>query len=73
MFRLFPTVNSAGLTIEIYHKGTLLKSIHADGSGNPILPVVGKTTNLLLNFEGSVNVEIEITKWGETTIWKEYN
>lgn len=73
MFRLFPTVNTAGLTIEIYHKGTLLKSIHADGSGNPILPVVGKTTNLLLNFEGSVNVEIEITKWGETTIWKEYN
>lgn len=73
MFRLFPTVNAAGLTIEIYHNGTLLKSVHADGSGNPIIPVVGKTMNLLLNFEGSVNVEIELTEWGETVIWKEYN
>lgn len=73
MFRLFPTVNTTGLTIEIYHKGTLLKSIHADGSGTPIIPVVDKTTNLLLNFEGSVNVEIEITSWGETVVWKEYN
>lgn len=73
MFRLFPTVNAAGLTIEIYHNGTLLKSVHADGSGNPIIPVVGKTMNLLLNFEGSVNVEIELTKWGETIVWKEYN
>jgi len=73
MFRLFPTVDATGLTIEIYHKGTLLKSVHADGNGNPIIPVVGKTTNLLLNFEGSVNVEIEITSWGETVVWKEYN
>lgn len=73
MFRLFPTLNTAGLTIEIYHSGTLLKSVHADGSGNPIIPVVGKTMNLLLNFEGSVNVEIELTEWGETVIWKEYN
>lgn len=73
MFRLFPTINAEGLTIEIYNKGTLLKSVHADGSGNPIIPVVGKTTNLLLNFEGSANVEIEITSWGETVVWKEYN
>ena len=73
MFRLFPTLNATGLTIEIYHNGTLLKSVHADGSGNPIIPVVGKTMNLLLNFEGSVNVEIELTEWGETVIWKEYN
>lgn len=73
IFRLFPTVNAAGITIEIYHKGTLLKSVNADDSGNPIIPVVGKTTNLLLNFEGSVNVEIEITSWGETVVWKEYN
>lgn len=73
MFRLFPTTNGSGLTIDIYHNRSLLKSITADGSGNPIVPVVGKTTNLLLNFEGSVGVEIEITGWGETVVWKEYN
>lgn len=73
MFRLFPTANGSGLTIDIYHKGALLKSIKTDGSGNPIVPVLGKTTNLLLNFEGSVSVEIEITGWGIETVWKEYN
>lgn len=73
MFRLFPTTNGSGLTIDIYHNQTFLKSIKSDGSGNPIVPVVGKTTNLLLNFEGSVSVEVEITAWGEETVWKEYN
>lgn len=73
MFRLFPTTNGSGLTIDIYHNGSLLKSITADGSGNPIVPVVGKTTNLLLNFKASVDVEVEITGWGETVVWKEYN
>lgn len=73
MFRLFPTTTSNGLTIDIYHNRSLLRSITTDGSGNPIVPVVGKTTNLLLNFEGSVDVKIEVTGWGETVVWKEYN
>lgn len=73
MFRHFPTTNGSGITIDIYHNRSLLKSITTDGSGNPIVPIVGKTTNLLLNFEGSVGVEIEITGWGETVVWKEYN
>lgn len=73
MFRLFPTMNGSELTIDIYHDRSLLKSIKADGSGNPIVPVVGKTTNLLLNFEGSVGVEIEVADWGVETVWKEYN
>lgn len=73
MFRLFPTTNGGGLTIDIYHNRSLLKSITTDSSGKPIVPVVGKTVNVLLNFEGSVGVEIEITGWGETVVWKEYN
>lgn len=73
MFRLFPTTNGDGLTIDIYHNRSLLKSITTDSSGNPISPIVGKTTNLLLNFEGSVSVEIKITAWGETVIWKDWN
>lgn len=73
MCRLFPTINGKGITMDIYHNQSLLKSITTDGSGTPIVPIVGKTTNLLLNFEGSVGVEIEITGWGETVVWKEYN
>ena len=73
MFRLFPTAEGNGLTIDIYHNRSLLKSITADGSGKPIVPIVGKTTNLLLNFKASVDVGVEITGWGETVVWKEYN
>ena len=73
MFRLFPTADGGGLTIDIYRDGSLLRSITTDGGGNPIVPVVGKTTNLLLNFEGSVGVEIKITAWGETVVWKDWN
>ena len=73
MCRLFPTINGKGITMDIYHNQSLLKSITTDGSGNPIVPIVGKTTNLLLNFEGSVGVDIKVTGWGETVVWKEYN
>lgn len=73
MLRLFPTAAGSGLTIDICHNGVLLKSVTADGSGNPIVPIVGKTTNLLLNFESSVDVKVEVTGWGETVVWKEYN
>lgn len=73
MLRLFPTAAGSGLTIDICHNGVLLKSVTADGSGNPIVPIVGKTINLLLNFESSVDVKVEVTGWGETVVWKEYN
>ena len=73
MCRLFPTINSKGITIDIYHNRDLIKSVTADGSGNPIVPIVGKTINLLLNFESSVDVKVEVTGWGETVVWKEYN
>ena len=72
-FLLFPVPDGNGLTIDIYHNNSLLKSLKTDGGGNPIVPVVGKTLNLLLDFEGSANVEIAITGWGETYVWKEYN
>lgn len=72
-FLLFPTPEGNGLTIDIYHDKSLVKSLKTDGGGNPIVPVVGKTLNLLLDFGGSANVEIEITGWGETYVWKEYN
>lgn len=73
MCRLFPTTNGEGITINIYHDRDLIKSVTTDGSGNPIVPIVGKTTNLLLNFESSVDVKVEVTGWGETVVWKEYN
>lgn len=70
MFRLFPTVGGDGLTIDIYHRKALIKSVNVDLYGNPIIPVVGKTMNLLLNFNASIDVEIQVTEWGEEVVWK---
>lgn len=72
-FQLFPTPDGNGLTIDIYQHTSLLKSIKTDGEGKSIVPVVGKTLNLLLDFGGTASVEIALTGWGETYVWKEYN
>ena len=71
---LFPALEeNKGLTIDIYRNGDLLKSLNTDSSHQPIIPVVGQTLNVLLDFKLSVSVEVEITAWGEETVWKEYN
>lgn len=72
-FHLFPTVNGAGLTVDIYHNDKLIRSVSKDNIGRPIVPQTGKTLHLLINFEASLDVEIAMTGWGEEYIWKEYN
>ena len=73
-FSLFPTMEeNKGVTIDIYHNGDLLRSLNMDSSRQPIIPVVGQTLNVLLDFKLSVSVEVELTKWGVETVWKEYN
>lgn len=73
LFNILPTRGGSGLIIDIYQNGSLLRSINADSSNQPIIPVVGKTLNVLLNFKLDVNVQIAITGWGEETVWKDYN
>lgn len=72
-FNLFPTIDGGGVTIDIYHNGDLLRSVSTDSSREPIIPIVNKTLNVLLNFKLDVSVEIAVTGWGEEYIWKEYN
>ena len=72
-FNLFPVMGSGGIIIDIYHDGKLLRSVSTDSGNRPLVPVVGKTLNVLLNFKLDVDVQVEITGWGEKYIWKEYN
>lgn len=72
-FNLFPTIDGGGVNIDIYHNGDLLRSVSTDSSRDPIIPIVNKTLNVLLNFKLDVSVEIAVTGWGEEYIWKEYN
>lgn len=66
-------MGSGGIIIDIYHDGKLLRSVSTDSGNRPLVPVVGKTLNVLLNFKLDVDVQVEITGWGEKYIWKEYN
>lgn len=73
-FNLFPTLEgNKGVTIDIYRNGELLRSVNTDSSHHPIIPVVGQTLNVLLDFKLSVSVEVALTGWGVETVWKEYN
>lgn len=72
-FNLFPTMDDSGLVIDIYQNNSLLKQITVDGNNRPMIPVVGQTLNVLVNFKFDVNVQIEFTGWGEQYVWKEYN
>lgn len=73
-FNLFPALKgNKGITIDIYRNGDLLRSLNTDSNYQPIIPVVGQTLNVLLNFKLSVSVEVELTEWGVETFWKEYN
>lgn len=72
-FNLFPTIDDSGVTIDIYRNGKLLRSVSMDSNRNPIIPIVNKTLNVLLNFKLDISVEIAVTGWGEEYIWKEYN
>lgn len=74
VFNLFPTMEeNKGVTIDIYRNGDLLRSLNMDSSHQPIIPVVGQTLNVLLDFKLSVSVEVVLTGWGVETVWKEYN
>ena len=74
-FNLFPTLEgeNQGVTIDIYHGTERIKSLNTDSSHQPIIPVVGQTLNVLLDFKLSVSVEVKLTEWGVETVWKEYN
>ena len=71
-FNLFPTINGSGLIIDIYQNNSLLRQITVDGNNRPMIPIVGQTLNVLVNFKLDVDVQIEFTGWGEQYIWKEY-
>lgn len=72
-FNLFPATGGGGIAIDIYRNGSLLRSVSTDSGNQPLIPVVGKTLNVLLNFRLNADVEVAFTGWGESYIWKEYN
>lgn len=68
-FNIFPT--EADIKIDIYHRDVLKTTVIADSNGNPLRVAEGRLLNVLVDFQGAVNVDISVTDWGKQDIWKE--
>ena len=69
-FNILPTEEE--LRIDIYHRGVLRTTIISDSNGKPLRVAEGRLLNVLVDFDGAINVEIKVTDWGKEEIWKEF-
>ena len=69
-FNLLP--EEAGIHIDIYHGTELIATISSDNTGQPILAEKGRLTNVLIDFNVELSVNMELTPWGEEKLWKEF-
>ena len=69
-FNILPTEEE--LRIDIYHRGVLQTTVISDSNGKPLRVAEGRLLNVLVNFDGAINVEVKVTDWGKEEIWKEF-
>lgn len=69
VFNMLPS--SDGISIELYQGNDLLRTV-STYSGGPITVEAGITTNVLIDFTTSLNVQVTFTDWGTAEIWKEF-
>ena len=71
-----PTFNmvseEAGVRIEIYHGTTLIATISQDNAGRPIKVEKGKLTNVVIDLQRSLDVNVSINDWGNSGGQKEF-
>ncbi len=67
------------MTVNLYYTGSiksesLIVSVTEDSKGNPIAPLAGQTTNVLIDLtQGSmVTVTVEVTPWDEIFRWESW-
>ncbi|MBF0578138.1 FimB/Mfa2 family fimbrial subunit [Dysgonomonas sp. GY617] len=72
-FRVYPLADGNSLTIYIYKGDQLIATANTnDENGANIIPIVGVTTNVLIDLRASLNVNIIITNWEEVYHWFEW-
>lgn len=69
VFNLLPSAE--GVTIDVYHGAELLRSVTTYG-GQPIAIAAAVTTNVLIDFGGNLDVQVSITPWSITDMWKDF-
>ena len=71
IFNILPPTDS-NIMVDIYNGASLVATIEKDANGNPLIVNKGELLNIYANFIGDIDVSIEVTPWGEKTIWKEF-
>lgn len=71
-FRVFPLRAGVGFTISIYRDGLLIAAVDADQDGNPIVPRVGETINVLIDLAAQLSVNVRVTDWDKTFQWLQW-
>ncbi len=69
-FRLVPEQN--GVNIDIYHGTDLLVTVSSHNSGQPITVVKGLLTQVVIEFNVTLNVSVELLPWGSEGGGKEF-
>lgn len=72
-FSMYPLQDSGRLTILIYDGDNLIATAETnDKDGSNIVPIVGVTTNVLIDLRSSLNVNIVVTNWDDIYHWLEW-
>lgn len=72
LFNMLPTDAEGTIEIDVYHDGELITTVVNGPDGKPLQAQRGKVLNILVNFHLTVTVEVDMTPWGETKIWKDF-
>lgn len=72
-FSLYPLPEGGRLTILIYNGENLIATAETNNKdGSNIVPIVGVTTNVLIDLRASLNVNIVVTDWEDIYHWFEW-
>lgn len=72
-FSMYPIPAGSRLTILIYDGDNLIATAETnDKDGSNIVPIVGVTTNVLIDLRASLNVTIAVTNWQDIYHWVEW-
>jgi len=69
IFYTFPTEK---FIVDIYYNGELIYTCDEDADGNPFVPQVGRTLNIIIIFSSELNIITEVTPWNVVYQYVEY-
>ncbi len=61
-FHMLP--QNSGVSIDIFHRSTLVYTATTQGNGSPIIIQEGRHTDVVIDFTGSIRITVSISPWG---------